>query len=102
MKILHSNQENVWFISVPVELTSAEKEILKNGTEKEKELLSISLKERSVKTPTKKDSDLAKSIYAANKPTEDNFELIQVSIDLDDSTGFLNYKSEGIHKQLYF
>lgn len=101
MKILHSNQENVWFISVPLEITEAEKEILKNGTEEEKQLLSASLKERSIISATKKDSDAAKALYEANKP-QGEFELIHVSVDLDDNSGFINYRQEGNHKQLNF
>lgn len=101
MKILHSNQENVWFISTPVEITEAEKEIFKNGTEEEKELLALSLKERSTKTPTKKDSDAAKALYEANKPQEE-FELIHASVDLDDNSGFVNYRQDGEHKQYSF
>lgn len=101
MKILHSNQENVWFISIPVDITEAEKEILKNGTEEEKQLLSVSLKERSVKDATKEESDSAIILYNSNKPNEE-FELIHTSIDLDDNSGFINYRQEGQHKQIYF
>lgn len=101
MKILHSNQENVWFILVSVDITEAEKEILKNGTEEEKQLLSVSLKERSVKDATKEESDSAIILYNSNKPNEE-FELIHASIDLDDNSGFINYRQEGQHKQIYF
>lgn len=101
MKILHSNEENKWFIPLIVELTDAQKDVLENGTEEEKQVVIDYIKTNSSKNPTKKDSDAAKALYEANKPQEE-FELIHVSVDLDDNSGFINYRQEGNHKQIYF
>lgn len=101
MKILHSNEENKWFIPLIVELTDAQKDTLENGTEEEKQVVIDYIKTNSSKNPTKKDSDIAKALYEANKP-EGEFELIHVSVDLDDNSGFVNYRQDGEHKQYSF
>jgi len=101
MKILHSTEENKWFIPLIVELTDAQKAVLENGTEEEKQVVIDYIKANSSKTPTKKDSDAAKALYAANKP-EGDIELIHVTIDVDDNTGFINYRLNGEHKQYSF
>lgn len=101
MKILHSTTENTWYSIEKVELTPEQLELLNSGTLEEREEISAIIKAGITKTPTKKDSDLAKSLYNANKPTG-TFTLIMASINIEDSTGFINYKAEEEHKQLSF
>lgn len=101
MKILNSTEENKWFIPLNIELSEEQKAVLKNGTEEEKQIVIDYIKTNSFKNPTKKDSDAAKALYEANKP-EGEFELIHVSVDLDDNSGFVNYRQDGEHRQYSF
>ena len=101
MKILHSNQEGSWYMIKNVTLTAEQENILATGTNEEKQIVGDYIKANSTKVATKKDSDAAKALYNANKPEGDIF-LLHVSVDLDDETGFINYRINDEHKQCAF
>jgi hypothetical protein len=101
MKILHSNQEGSWYIIKKVELTKEQENILATGTDEEKQVVGNYIKANSTKLATKKDSDAAIALYNANKPKGDIF-LLHASVDLDDETGFINYRINDEHKQCSF
>jgi hypothetical protein len=101
MKILHSNTEGNWYTIEKVQLTAEQENILATGTYEEKEIVSEYIKQNANHTALKEDSDVAIALYNANKPSGDVV-LIHASIDLDDQSGFINYRINDEHKQHSF
>jgi hypothetical protein len=101
MKILHSNQEENWHTIEEVQLTAEQENVLETGTYEEKQIVSEYIKQNSTKKAIKKESDAAIKLYNANKPSGE-FVLIHASIDLDDESGFINYRINEEHKQIFF
>lgn len=101
MKILHSNLEKNWYTINNVELTSEQKNVLLTGTDEEKEAVFEYIKQNTNLPAIKKDSDAAIKLYNENKPSGE-FVLIHAVINIEDSTGIINYRVDNEHKQLSF
>ncbi len=110
MKKLQSKIENSWVEIVTVTVTEEEVAILnsKDISDTETKLIlgnKINTENRSLATET--DAVLATSLYNSVKPSleeSDVYELIAIDLFIDTvkTTGILNYKINGEHKQISF
>lgn len=95
MKNLNSEIEGVWIEQL--ELTTAQLEILQNGTQEEKQAVI----EASKVVANEVDTATTNSLYNLHKPTEGTYHLIGCNLTIGENTrGIINYRINREHKQI--
>jgi hypothetical protein len=111
MKQFQSTTETVWIEKIKVELTEAEKQLMRSENEEDKEAkdaLFEKIKLEGEKTATPEETVALDSFYNTIKPTlkqNDTYELIACDcseVSLNIYKGILNCRVNGEHKQIRF
>ena len=107
MKQLQSTTEGTWVELNQVELTAEQHAILESGDADAQDALSLEIKEQRESVASDEDVLIANAKYAEVKPVlkaTDVYQLISmdVAIEGETTTGILNCRVNGDHKQIRF
>jgi hypothetical protein len=110
MKQIQSTIEGTWIELIPVTLTEEQQTLLSSMDEADitaKLALSLQIKADREVALTSEDVVIAEATYLANKPAlavSDTYQLIAVDMTLDNgvTSGILNCRVNGEHKQVRF
>lgn len=106
MKILQSATEGTWIEIKQVNLTEQQTALLASEKESDKDAiieLIAEIKSLREVEANEEDASLAQAKYEAVKPVLKETDVYQlISFDIHGTTGILNYRVNGEHKQIRF